>query len=43
MRIPLNLPFIEPSVQGGAKISRAISALIDPGQRVPRSAVLGES
>jgi hypothetical protein len=34
---------IEPSVQGGAKISRAIAALIDPGQRVRRSAVIGKS
>lgn len=32
---------IEPSVQGGAKIARAIAALLDPGRQAPRSRVIG--
>ena len=34
---------LEPSVQGGAKIARAIAALLDPGRPVPRSTVIGGS
>ena len=34
---------IEPSVQGGAKIARAICALLDPESRAPRSTVIGGS
>jgi hypothetical protein len=34
---------LEPSVQGGAKIARAIAALLDPGRQVPRSTVIGGS
>ena len=32
---------IEPSVQGGAKIAKAIVALLDPNRRAPRSTVIG--
>ncbi|MFE4837276.1 GDSL-type esterase/lipase family protein [Arthrobacter sp. NPDC056691] len=32
---------LEPSVQGGAKITGAIAALLDPGRQVPRSTVIG--
>lgn len=32
---------IEPSVQGGAKIARAIAALLDPDRQAPRSRVIG--
>jgi GDSL-like Lipase/Acylhydrolase family len=32
---------IEPSARGGAKIARAIAALVDPTRQVPRSTVIG--
>lgn len=34
---------IEPSVQGGTKIARAIAALLDPARPAPRSTVIGGS